>query len=150
MKRLDNRWQGYNNTTDGVRFARDSRHGWNGYSNSFKAEHSGGVYGLVIASIILVIALVAILMFPGFAQAQSVQIYDQATGKYLGNLNNNQLDPNSVSNPLGRFGNPLSPDSIHNSLGKYGSPLSNSSVNNPFATNAPVLVAPPSNTWKSW
>jgi len=28
-----------------------------------------------------------------------------ADGKYLGNLNDNPYDPNSVSNPYGRYGN---------------------------------------------
>jgi hypothetical protein len=38
-------------------------------------------------------------------------------GQYRGNLNNNQYDPNSISNPYGR----------------YGSPYSNESINNPYA-----------------
>jgi hypothetical protein len=33
---------------------------------------------------------------------------------YRGNLNNNILDPNSINNTLGKYGNPLSPDSIKN------------------------------------
>ena len=37
-------------------------------------------------------------------------------GIYRGNLNNNVLDPNSISNPLGKYGNPLSQDSIFNPL----------------------------------
>ena len=66
------------------------------------------------------------------AMAQSPMIF-APNGQYLGNLNNNQLDPNSVSNPLGRYGNPLSPDSINNPLGQYGNPLSPNSVRNPYA-----------------
>lgn len=60
-------------------------------------------------------------------------LVDPDTGQYLGNLNRNRLDPNSVSNPLGRYGNPLSPDSINNPLGKYGNPLSPSSPKNRLA-----------------
>lgn len=147
MKKLDKQYYGYNDTATGVRFHRDSRHA---YGNRFQVEHSGGVFS-IIGACIFIVALIGILMlFPGFANAQSVQIYDRATGKYLGNLNNNKLDPNSVSNPMGRYGSPLSPDSINNSMGQYGSPLSNSSVNNPYATNAPILVAPPANTWRGW
>jgi hypothetical protein len=67
------------------------------------------------------------------ANAQTPQIY-APDGTYLGNLNSNQFDPNSVSNPYGRYGNPYSPDSINNPLGQYGSPFSPNSVNNPFAT----------------
>jgi len=35
-------------------------------------------------------------------------------GKYRGNINNNQLDPNSINNPLGKYGNPMSQESILN------------------------------------
>jgi hypothetical protein len=40
-------------------------------------------------------------------------------GRYLGNLNSNQYDPNSVSNPYGRYGSQYSPDSINNPYGQY-------------------------------
>ena len=60
-----------------------------------------------------------------------VVIYSQ-DGKYLGNLNTNQYDPNSVSNPYGKYGNPYSPDSINNQYGVYGNPYSNQSVRNPY------------------
>jgi hypothetical protein len=53
-------------------------------------------------------------------------------GKYLGNLNSNQYDPNSVANPYGRYGSPYSPDSINNPYGQYGNPYSPNSVNNPY------------------
>jgi len=89
----------------------------------------------------IIIVLAAVLMVTN-AKADSPYLVDARTGKYLGNLNNNPLDPNSVSNPLGRYGSPLSADSINNRLGTYGSPLSNSSVNNPFATNPPRIYAP--------
>jgi hypothetical protein len=44
----------------------------------------------------------------------SPHIYEN--GQYRGNLNNNHLDENSVSNPMG----------------KYGSRFSNESINNPY------------------
>lgn len=47
----------------------------------------------------------------------SLKVYD-ADGRYRGNLNTNQYDPNSVSNPYGRYGNQYSNDSINN---KYNS-----------------------------
>ena len=62
------------------------------------------------------------------------------SGKYLGNLSNNQYDPNSVSNPYGRYGSQYSPDSINNPYGKYGSQYSNQSANNPYATEAPRIM----------
>lgn len=45
-------------------------------------------------------------------------------GKYLGNLNNNEFDPNSVANPFGRYGSKFSPDSVNNEFGRYGNPFS--------------------------
>ncbi len=80
------------------------------------------------------------LLFAGAVSADSPYLVDQQTGKYLGNLNSNQFDPNSVSNPYGQFGSKYSPDSINNNLGTYGSPYSNSSVNNPYATGAPAII----------
>lgn len=86
----------------------------------------------------LIIALAAVLMATN-VRADSPIIVDPRTGKYLGNLNNNPLDANSVSNPLGRYGSPLSADSINNPLGRYGSPVSNDSARNPTATNTPRI-----------
>lgn len=63
-------------------------------------------------------------------------------GKYLGRLNSNKYDPESVSNPYGRYGSPYSPDSINNPYGKYGSPYSPYSVSNPYTSNAPKIYAP--------
>jgi hypothetical protein len=42
-------------------------------------------------------------------------------GTYLGNLNDNQFDPNSVSNPYGPHGSQFAPNSINNPY-TYGSP----------------------------
>lgn len=86
----------------------------------------------------IIVALAAVLMATN-VRADSPYIVDGRTGKYLGNLNNNQWDPNSVNNPWGRYGSPVSPDSIKNPVGRYGSPMSNDSVNNPFATNSPRI-----------
>jgi|GEM_PF-1095803 len=57
-----------------------------------------------------------------------------STGKNLGNLNTNQFDPDSVSNPYGKYGSPYSSKSINNPYGRYGSPYSPESVNNPFGS----------------
>lgn len=80
------------------------------------------------------------------AKAQQGPYIVSPDGTYLGNLNNNPLDANSVSNPLGRYGSPLSADSINNPLGKYGSPLSpyspNNSLNqgiNPSPSEGPLM-----------
>ena len=55
-------------------------------------------------------------------------------GQYLGRLNGNRFDPDSVANPYGRFGNPYSPDSVNNPYGRYGNPYSPDSVTNPYGT----------------
>jgi hypothetical protein len=52
-------------------------------------------------------------------------------GTYLGNLNNNRFDPNSVSNPYGQYGNRFSPNSVNNPYGQYGNPYS-SQYSNPY------------------
>ena len=67
-------------------------------------------------------------------------LIDQKTGQYLGNLSTNQNDPDSVSNPHGRYGSKDSEDSINNPNGKYGNSQSNDSLNNPYATNAPIIL----------
>lgn len=77
---------------------------------------------------------------PGYA---SPQLRSQdGEGKYLGNLNSNRFDPDSVSNPFGRYGSRFSPESVHNPYGPYGSPYSPYSARNPYATQAPAIVTP--------
>ncbi len=62
--------------------------------------------------------------------ANSPKIY-APDGTYLGNLNQNQFDPNSISNEFGRYGSKFSPDSVNNEFGKYGNPYS-SQYSNPY------------------
>jgi len=81
------------------------------------------------------------LLFAGYAIAGPILV-DPHTGKYLGNLNTNRFDTNSVSNPFGRFGSKFSPDSINNRFGKYGSKFSPDSANNPFSSGVPVIIHP--------
>ena len=50
------------------------------------------------------------------------KLYD-SQGRYRGKLSSNPFDPDSVSNPFGRYGNPFSPDSINNPFGA-GNPFS--------------------------
>jgi hypothetical protein len=61
-------------------------------------------------------------------------------GTYLGELNDNKYDPDSISNPYGKYGSPYSEDSVNNPYGKYGSPYSNKSFRNPYATEAPIVI----------
>ncbi|MEO7320389.1 MAG: hypothetical protein ABIW02_01990 [Nitrosospira sp.] len=97
----------------------------------------GGNMGLVSATAIIILVLAGSL-----AQAETPQLKDRQTGKYLGNLSANPYDPNSTSNPQGQYGSKYSPDSINNPYGRYGSPYSNDSANNPYATNPPAIIDP--------
>ena len=84
-----------------------------------------------------------LLLFAGsiISQANAAPIIvDPTTGKYLGRLSSNPYDPDSVSNPYGRYGSKYSTDSINNPYGDYGSKYSDKSVNNPYATDAPVII----------
>lgn len=53
------------------------------------------------------------------ALAQPPIVVDPQTGKYLGNLNRNPHDPNSVYNQHGRYGNPHG-NTVANPYGRYG------------------------------
>jgi hypothetical protein len=63
-------------------------------------------------------------------------------GRYLGKLSANPYDPDSTSNPFGRYGSKHSPDSVNNPYGKYGNSFSPYSVSNPYATKAPRIFEP--------
>ena len=58
-------------------------------------------------------------------------------GEYRGNANNNQFDPNSTSNPFGRYGSRFSSDSINNPYGA-GSQYRSDSPNNRFGNGLKV------------
>jgi hypothetical protein len=52
--------------------------------------------------------------------------------EYLGDLSENELNPDSIFNDIGAYG-PLSSTSPRNSIGIYGSPISPYSATNPLA-----------------
>ena len=54
------------------------------------------------------------------------KLYD-GNGTYRGKLSANPYDPDSTSNPNGRYGNKFSPDSINNPYGA-GNPYSNQKI----------------------
>jgi hypothetical protein len=86
--------------------------------------------------------LAVLLVCSSAVHADGLILVDPANGRYLGNVNSNPYDPNSISNPYGRYGSQYSPDSINNPYGQYGSPYSPNSVNNPYAVPSmtPVLI----------
>jgi hypothetical protein len=59
---------------------------------------------------------------------------------FLGCLNCNKYDANSLSNQYGRFGSKYNSDSIFNKYGQYGSPYAPSSVCAQYATDPPIIV----------
>jgi hypothetical protein len=67
------------------------------------------------------------------------RVYAQ-DGTYLGRLNANRYDPESVSNPYGQYGSRYSPNSINNPDGQYGSRYSPLSPSNPYTTTPPVVL----------
>jgi hypothetical protein len=67
------------------------------------------------------------------------RIYAQ-DGTYLGRLNSNRYDPESVSNPYGTYGSPYSSTSINNPYSSYGSPYSSESATNPYTITPPVVI----------
>lgn len=70
---------------------------------------------------------------------ESPKLYSKE-GKYLGNVNKNPYDPNSISNPYGRYGSVYSSESINNPYGRYGSRYSSEGVTNPYSsTESPKI-----------
>ena len=58
--------------------------------------------------------------------------------EYLGDLSENDLNPDSIFNDIGAYGR-LGPTSPRNTIGLYGSPISPYSATNPLASNPPRL-----------
>lgn len=87
---------------------------------------------------VFVVFLVALL--PLSAQAAS-PILVAPDGTYIGNLNKNPYDPNSVANPYGIHGSPYATDSINNPYSPYGSPYSPQSPNDPYG-QGPSIISP--------
>lgn len=80
------------------------------------------------------VLIITIYSFEAFAQSSPV-IVDPDTGEFLGALNNNPYDPNSIANPYGKYGSPYSPNSVNNPYGQYGSPYSPNSITNPYGNS---------------
>ncbi len=61
-------------------------------------------------------------------------------GTFLGNINSNEYDRNSIANEYGNYGSPYRSDSIFNEFGDYGSPYSQYSVFNEYAQKPPKII----------
>lgn len=77
----------------------------------------------IIAAIALVAATPALAQYDYRNGSNSPKLI-APDGTYLGNLNNNRLDPNSINNPLGQYGNRFSPNSVNNQFSPYGNRFS--------------------------
>lgn len=74
------------------------------------------------------------------------KIYTYDRKKFLGTINFNQHDQNSLSNKYGTYGNQYSQDSIFNKYGTYGSQYNNQSPFNKYTNTPPVIVDNNGNT----
>lgn len=63
-----------------------------------------------------------------------------ADGTYLGKLNANKYDPESVANPYGQYGSKYSSTSINNPYSQYGSKYSAQSATNPYTVTPPRVI----------
>jgi hypothetical protein len=61
-------------------------------------------------------------------------------GTYLGRLNANRYDSESVANPYGKYGSQYSSSSINNPYSTYGSPYSAQSATNPYTSTPPIVI----------
>tara|TARA_Y100001936_G_scaffold226575_2_gene246078 strand:+ start:12576 stop:12902 length:327 start_codon:yes stop_codon:yes gene_type:complete len=86
------------------------------------------------------IAAFVFIFVASSTSAEPPILVDKRTGYYLGKITSNQNDPDSISNPNGRYGSKYSKDSINNPNGKYGNFQSNDSLNYPYATNKPIML----------
>lgn len=94
----------------------------------------------MLKPLVLLLAAAAVA-WPISASAQA-PIIVSPDGTYLGTLSSNRYDPDSVSNPYGRYGSRYSPESINNPYGQYGSRYSPDSASNPYATSRLSSSAP--------
>lgn len=62
------------------------------------------------------------------------------SGVFLGNVNRNKFDADSLVNPYGTHGNRYSAESIFNQYSQYGSPYGTESPYNKFSTTPPMFV----------
>ena len=65
---------------------------------------------------------------------------DDGTGTFLGEINSNQYDRDSIANQYGDYGSQYKTKSIFNQYGDYGSQYSKYSVFNEYATNPPKIL----------
>jgi hypothetical protein len=71
--------------------------------------------------------LVLFLLLSSSVYGEGLQIRDQ-NGRFLGNINNNPTDLNSINNPYGPYGNPNSTLNIRAPISIYNQPFDRRSI----------------------
>ena len=88
-----------------------------------------------------IVLLILLLSFSGVTSAQTLHLYGGKNHNvYLGCLNCDKYDSNSVWNLFGAYGNKYNSSSIWNKYGDYGDKYSDTSPWNGYASNPPVVV----------
>lgn len=77
------------------------------------------------------------ILLPPPVVVETVIIADD--GQFLGVMNGNSFDPDSIANRFGTYGNPFSSLSIWNEFGTYGSRFSQLSPWNDFSSRPPLV-----------
>lgn len=85
--------------------------------------------------------IILFFIFFSITYSQTLHIYGgQNHDQYLGCLNCNDYDNNSIWNEYGTYGSNYNSMSIWNAYGTYGGEYNNNSPWNPYGTNPPVVV----------
>jgi hypothetical protein len=89
----------------------------------------------------ITIILCLIGIFKNNVQAQTLHIYGgQSHDVYLGCLNCNNFDKNSIWNEYGKYGSSYNSNSIWNEYGKFGNEYNAYSPWNSYSSTPPVIV----------
>lgn len=85
--------------------------------------------------------LVVGFLFSNLSHSQTLHLYGGSSHDvYLGCINCNSYDANSIWNVYGAYGNSYNSNSIWNEYGTYGNQYSSYSPWNSYSSNAPVIV----------
>ena len=85
--------------------------------------------------------LVLIIVSSTGLYSQALMLYGGTSHDvFLGYLNTNKFDSDSIWNQFGDYGSKFKTDSIWNQFGTYGSKFSSESPWNQFASSPPVIV----------
>jgi hypothetical protein len=89
----------------------------------------------------LLVSILLILAYSLKSYSQTLHLYGgQNHDVYLGCLNCNSFDKNSIWNAYGNYGNSYNPKSIWNKFGTYGNDFNTYSPWNAYGSYPPVVV----------